>query len=603
MEDKLQTAIKKKDMERKRKRELEDIHISKLKSKFNEDDLDLLGVSVYHLQFYFMKDVRRSGFTEKSKIYEIVDLKKLDENDIVREKGANVTCPMDGKKGASYIHSIVFGEEETEKEEDHYGKATVMLSYTWGYPIGDIVQSLADYCRLSGLEPKHTYVWICCLCVNQHRFVEMKKLGESVHFDTLEDIFGRRVKGIGHLLPMMTPWHGPASLGRVWCLFEMIIAKKFGCKITMIMPEHDRLDFLRMFDDKNKSPQDRMTRLFEVLSNTRVQDAEASEESDRVNIMKIIESMSGSYTAFNVQVNGLVRGWAIGIMKDEVNARRRLVVSGDLSQDNFAYFLHGIATVLNDVGEKRYALQMHRESLSISETLYGKNHTNTAASMHNMALVMNDLGQKEEALQLYKEVLAIRDSLFGKENAKTANTMNNMANVMNDLGQKEEALQLYKKVLSIEKSLFGKDNASTAGTMNNMANVMNDLGQKEEALQLYKKVIAVEESSFGKDHASTATTMNNMAVVMDDLGQKEEALKLYKEVLTIRESLVGKDHVDTAGTMNNMAIVLYDLDHKEEALVLVREAFAIYESVFGPNHPTTVQVKAGFEFIEKQLTR
>eukprot|EP00553_Chaetoceros_curvisetus_P012910 CAMPEP_0204641074 /NCGR_PEP_ID=MMETSP0717-20131115/49915_1 /ASSEMBLY_ACC=CAM_ASM_000666 /TAXON_ID=230516 /ORGANISM="Chaetoceros curvisetus" /LENGTH=46 /DNA_ID= /DNA_START= /DNA_END= /DNA_ORIENTATION= len=46
----------------------------------------------------------------------------------------------------------------------------------------------------------------------------------------------------------------------------------------MIMPEHDRLDFLKMFEPGHmNTPQDLMTRLFEVLSNTRVQDAEASE--------------------------------------------------------------------------------------------------------------------------------------------------------------------------------------------------------------------------------------------------------------------------------------------------------------------------------------
>lgn len=72
----------------------------------------------------------------------------------------------------------------------------------------------------------------------------------------------------------------------------------------MIMPEHDRVDLIILIEDEDKCHEDTMTRLFEVLSNTRgVQDAEASEEPDRVNIMKIIEYMPDFYTGYNVQVN------------------------------------------------------------------------------------------------------------------------------------------------------------------------------------------------------------------------------------------------------------------------------------------------------------
>jgi len=271
LEEKLQVATKE-AMERTRKRDLEDLHTSKLKSHYNDDELDLLGVSVYHLQHYLMKEVHKAGFNEKSKIYEIVDLNKILTKGIVREKGANITCPMDGRKGASYVHSIIF-EGENENDKDHYGKATVMLSYPWGYTIGDIINTLANYCINYNLDQKRTYVWICFLCVNQHRVVELKKRQKIVEFIIFRDIFERRVKGIGHLLPMISPWDNPGYLHRVWCLFELIIAKKYGCKITMIMPDSDRLDFLKMLDDKNMSTCDRMTRLFDVLFNTRVQDA------------------------------------------------------------------------------------------------------------------------------------------------------------------------------------------------------------------------------------------------------------------------------------------------------------------------------------------
>ena len=44
-----------------------------------------------------------------------------------------------------------------------------MYRSTWGYDLADIVKSLEAYCTREQLVPKTTYVWICCVCVNQHR--------------------------------------------------------------------------------------------------------------------------------------------------------------------------------------------------------------------------------------------------------------------------------------------------------------------------------------------------------------------------------------------------------------------------------------------------
>ena len=49
------------------------------------------------------------------------------------------------------------------------GRATIMLSYTWGYTFGAIGSALMAFCAKQGLDPRTTHVWICCMCINQHR--------------------------------------------------------------------------------------------------------------------------------------------------------------------------------------------------------------------------------------------------------------------------------------------------------------------------------------------------------------------------------------------------------------------------------------------------
>ena len=104
------------------------------------------------------------------------------------------------------------------------------------YSIGDIVDTLVDFCKFNSFDPKRTYVWICCLCVNQHRVAELEQSGMLIATDDFFMEFGRRVTGIGHLLSMMAPWKDPSNLKRVWCIFELGCAVMMGCTVTIVMP-------------------------------------------------------------------------------------------------------------------------------------------------------------------------------------------------------------------------------------------------------------------------------------------------------------------------------------------------------------------------------
>ncbi len=165
------------------------------------DHFDFLAPSVHHLQTSFQQQIQDAGLSVDSTVYEIEDLRSK-EPGLIRRKGLHVKCPLDGKMGSAYVHTL--------EGEDHVGQATYMLSYTWGYKVSDIVQTLLDFCDKNDLDTKRTYVWICALCNNQHRVT-----GEIVPFEEFQRIFSNRVNGIGKILAMMTPWHDPGYLKRV----------------------------------------------------------------------------------------------------------------------------------------------------------------------------------------------------------------------------------------------------------------------------------------------------------------------------------------------------------------------------------------------------
>ena len=87
---------------------------------------------------------------------------------------------------------------------------------TWGYELADIVGALRSYCERTGLDPKTTYVWICCACINQHRVKEKQMRGENVSVEEFQAVFDSRIEGTGHVLSLLVPWRDPENLKRSW---------------------------------------------------------------------------------------------------------------------------------------------------------------------------------------------------------------------------------------------------------------------------------------------------------------------------------------------------------------------------------------------------
>ena len=166
--------------------------------------LDLLGVSVYWICTGLLAEIEDAGFDpQTSRIHDIETLQPK-KTSVLRRKGKKIISPMDGRLGSSYVHSLLETSGSGKSNDaDCVGHANYLLSYSWNYTFGDIVSTLKEYCTTHSLNPKRTYIWMDCLCINQHRVVESKVNGESglMNFD---QTFPKQLSQIGHLLAMMT---------------------------------------------------------------------------------------------------------------------------------------------------------------------------------------------------------------------------------------------------------------------------------------------------------------------------------------------------------------------------------------------------------------
>ncbi len=222
----------------------------------DEDLLDLLGVSVDHFQNVLYPQILLAGHGHNSKMYSVENLNNAAHgaSSVIRDKGKNAFCPLDGQRGSSYVHALLHDTESNVSQKymsdsgkpDVVGKASIMISYSWDYAIGDILDTVTAYCEMNGLDKKQTYIWIDCLCVNLHRVADLKvkeagaqdednyaqeeKKSNAADFskrgkerdslsifessDELQSSVNRRIQNIGHVLAIMSPFNQPTYLSR-----------------------------------------------------------------------------------------------------------------------------------------------------------------------------------------------------------------------------------------------------------------------------------------------------------------------------------------------------------------------------------------------------
>ncbi|CAB9501022.1 Kinesin light chain [Seminavis robusta] len=539
---------------------------------------DSLGVSVYHLESVFMKDAVCSSKDTKgillarvSKIYDIENLEG--PPGVIRKNSASTICPLDGNQGAAYVHCI--------EGEDHVGDATHMLSYSWNYSIGDIVDTLTDFCLQNKLNPKRTYIWICCLCVNQHRVVENSALPRSgMLVQNQVDFFpilGERVQTIGHLLAMMAPWNAPVNLTRIWCIFEIFTACTTDrCKVDIVMSPKEKQSFAQDVINNGKG----INALYELLGNTRVENAKASVESDRLAILRKVESGVG-YQKLNNKVNDLLRGWMQGVLTQLVENRE------NTNNVDYVIFCNRIGMILSENGEHEAAMKLHKCALEICDTVFGEQHEETAATYNNIGLVLLARGDYEGALSKYKEALSIEVFVLGKDHPKVANTYNNIGSVLQDMGNYKGALSMFRKAL-LNQQQSGLDRNQCprlATTYSNIGSVLEDLGDYAGALSKYNQALAIQVAVLGTNHPKTASIYNIIGSVLDEMGDYEGALARHKEALAIRLQVLGTKHPDTADSYNNYGLALQEIGDYEGALSMYLAAQTINVHVFGKVHP------------------
>eukprot|EP00658_Telonema_sp_P-2_P042488 TRINITY_DN30509_c0_g1_i1.p1 TRINITY_DN30509_c0_g1~~TRINITY_DN30509_c0_g1_i1.p1 ORF type:complete len:541 (-),score=110.76 TRINITY_DN30509_c0_g1_i1:8-1630(-) len=448
-----------------------------------------------------------------------------------------------------------------------------MLSYAWSYAVGDIVDSLVAYCNRTNQDQKQTFVWICCLCINQHRVKQRQASGQVVTTEEFREEFESRVRGIGHVLSLVTPWDDPANLKRTWCVFEAFLTISVpGCTLELIMPPHQDGSFRRTLTED-------FEKIWKSLSQVDVEKAEATIAADKHTIHELVKEEMG-FIPVNTAVGDALRKW----VADAGNSALKTMGS-DQDGSELAALVYAL---LHDLGELDQASELCRRALQARRAAHGDDDDRTLASMITLSNLMIDQGKLTECEPLVREAVEATQSKLGGKHLMTLDSISVLSKLLQSQGKMQEALSLCQQTLDGRKETLGESHPDTLDTLCQSSRLYAGLGQPDKAMVSCGRCFELRKQTLGERHPVTLATQSNLAFLMCITGQVDEGEVLSKAALEGRTMILGAKHADTLATMTNHARILEARGTLDEAEELYRKALETYRNTLGSKHPQTL---------------
>ena len=268
-------------------------------------DRTLLAPSVHHIQAILVpktvaaiRAIRKGKGHEHQAAFDLLDGPMQASiwhmvHAYAKPASENTACPRDGRMGSAYVDTLV--------DEADVGRATALLSYSWGYKVAEVSAALSSWAGRTSRSLTHTYIWICSLCLNQYRL----GVGESATPEDLAAEFGDRVIAIGRILPLLEPWDDPGYVKRAWCLFELYTAIRLHREVDVdiILSPKQAQAFRAAMVSKGYSVVDG------ALQQIHAESATASVKADLEAIRDLIRGYPGGFETLNETVKQRLQQW------------------------------------------------------------------------------------------------------------------------------------------------------------------------------------------------------------------------------------------------------------------------------------------------------
>ncbi|MCC6859510.1 MAG: tetratricopeptide repeat protein [Bryobacterales bacterium] len=236
---------------------------------------------------------------------------------------------------------------------------------------------------------------------------------------------------------------------------------------------------------------------------------------------------------------------------------------------------NNLACVYLYLGRYREAEHFARQSLVITERLWGNNHSELALDLNNLAVIYYRQGLYSKAEPLFRRALQIATRARGPDDPLTLRIRANLASLLVILSQYSEAEQLHRELLKGLEKKFGAESPEVGRVLNDIAILRFRQGAFSEATSLLEAVVRILDKSSKPPGSRAGVARGNLGQAYYRLGKLGEANAMFASALPILERTIGGDHPEVVRYLLDYAQVLRKLKRKQEAKVLEKRAQAI----------------------------
>ena len=509
---------------------------------------------------------------------------KLGPNATIEEVVTTVIEPKFAEGDSAYLDLV---------EDVHTAPASVVVICAENSTIGEIINSMDDYCRVNSYSDKNVYVWLSFLC--QSATLQLKTSREELQ---------KFISTIGHALAILSPWYDPAIWKSSSCLWEIYLAHQIhNCKLTLVLPPSQTAAVADALMGDPALPVANLYKCLDALQvdTTPLDNISKNEVCHR--LQAIFRPWIRDVLMSHVQEHCTPSDNEINPPSSNPAPTSSPMTRGEAALDVFKLQLcNKMGLLFWHYGEYKTALELLEDALVMTEAIYGEQYESTATVYQNIGNVLSDMGRYELALETYQKVLKLREGLLPEHDPRVADICTKVGNLYRITANLDQAMRFHQRALSIYMALQGNhSNLASADSYNDMGNVFYDRGDFDAALVEFRKALKIQESILGKRNPSLATTHSFIGMSLKRKGNKSGALQEYETALAIQEETLGEGHVETAMTYENLASVLRSQDNLEGALEMGEKARSTYEKALGVYHPSTATVLQSLGTIHNDL--
>ena len=230
-------------------------------------------------------------------------------------------------------------------------------------------------------------------------------------------------------------------------------------------------------------------------------------------------------------------------------------------------------------GKYRQAAELALTSGKETERIFGRFHSDYAASVNNAAAIYFMMGDYRKAEPLYRKSQEIWKGILGEQHPRYSTILNNLAALYRQTADYDSAEKLYLESLKIRAVTFGEMDPLYGMTLNNLGVVYRMQDRNEEAIACFQKSSNIHRITEGEYSDNYALSQSNLGSFYDQIGKPKLAIDACKNGVRIYQKLHGDLHPRSAMANNNLGAAFANSGEFGRAEIYYDKALQTYRDL------------------------